>query len=230
MGRLLRMYEWKFAEAEKELKRAVDLEPNMTTAHAFRAQGLMALGRMGETEAEAKRALELDPFSVQTCQILGTDYLYDGRYDEAIELYERAIEIDPDSPFPLGNLGLAHVQKGSFDRGIPLLERAVDIERSNPSIRSDLAYAYGKAERREEVKRVLAELLDMRKGSQRAAPAIAGVYTTLGEYDKAFEWLEKAFAEHSAYLGTIHHDFIFDPLLNDPRYKDLIRRMGLGSA
>ncbi|MBI3116590.1 MAG: tetratricopeptide repeat protein, partial [Thaumarchaeota archaeon] len=230
MGRLFRLFEWKFVEAERELKRAVELEPNLSTAHAFRAQGLMALGRKEETEAEAKRALELDPFSATTCQILGTVYLYDGRYDEAIELFERALEIDPNSPFPLGNLGLAHVQKGSFDRGIPLLERAVDIERSNASVKDDLAYAYGRAGRRKDVERVLAELVEMRKGSQRAAPAIAGVYTTLGDYEKAFEWLERAFAEHSPYVGTIHHDFIFDPIRNDPRFKDMLRRLGLGPA
>ncbi len=227
MGRLLRMYEWNFVDADKELKRAVELEPNLATAHAFRAQGLTPLGRKEEALSEAKRALELDPFSVSTCQILGTQYLYDGLYDEAIELYGRALEIDPDSPFPLGNLGLAYVQKGLLEKGIPLIERANGIERTNPSSKNDLAYAYAKAGRIEDVKRILAELLDMRKDSRRAAPAIAGVYTTLGEYDKAFEWLEKAFEEHTPYLASIDTDFIYDPLHSDPRYKDLAQRVGI---
>jgi len=227
MGRLLRMYEWKFVEAEKELKRATELEPSLATAHAFRAQGLMPLGRVEEAISEAKRALELDPFSAATCQILGTVYLYYGRYDEAIELYGRALEIDPESSFPLGNLGLAYVQKGLLDKGIPLIERADEIERTNPSARNDLAYAYGKAGRMEDVRRILADLLDMRKDSHRAAPAIAGVYTTLGEYDKAFEWLEKAYEEHAPYLASIDHDFVYDPLRSDPRYKDLAQRIGI---
>ncbi|MGI0081629.1 MAG: tetratricopeptide repeat protein, partial [Nitrososphaerales archaeon] len=77
-----------------------------------------------------------------------------------------------------------------------------------------------RAGRREDVKRILTELLELHSDSQRAAPAIAGVYTTLGEYDKAFEWLEKAYEEHCPYLAPIQHDFIFDPLCSDPRFKD----------
>lgn len=229
MGRLLRMYEWKFYEADDELKRATDLEPNLATAHAFRAQGLLSIGKKEEAVREARRALELDPFSVLTCQILGTDYLYSGRYDDAIEMYERALEIDPASPFPLGNLGLAFVQKGLFERGIALIEKANAIEGSNASSKDDLAYAYAKAGRKEDVKRILTELLDMRKDTRRAAPAIAGVYTSLGEHETAFEWLEKAFEEHSPYLASAQHDFIFDPLHSDPRWTGLMRRIGLGS-
>ena len=229
MGRILRMYDWKYSAADDELKRAVELEPNLATAHAFRAQGLMSLGRQDEAENEARKALELDPFSVVTCQVLGTVYLYTGRYDDAIELYERALEINPTSPFPLGNLGLTFVQKGMLEKGIPMIEKANEIESSNPSSMNDLAYSYAKAGRKEDVRKVLANLLEMRKVSKRAAPAIAGVYTALGERDKAFEWLEKGFEEHSPYMASIQHDFIFEPLHNDPRWTDLLRRIGLGS-
>jgi hypothetical protein len=78
--------------------------------------------------------------------------------------------------------------------------------------------------------RVLADLLEMRKVSKRAAPAIAGVYTVLGEHDKAFEWLEKGFEEHSPYMASIQHDFIFEPLRTDPRWTNLLRRIGFGSS
>jgi TolB-like protein/Flp pilus assembly protein TadD len=227
MGRLLRMFEWKFVEADKELKRATELEPNLATAHAFRAQGLIPLERMDEATAEAKRALELDPFSVTTSQILGTIYLYSDRADEAIELYSRALELDPDSPFPLGNLGLCYVRKGMVEKGLPLVERAVRISATNPSAKSDLAYAYGKAGRMEDVRKILAELLEMHEKSKRAAPAIAGVYATLGENDKAFEWLDKAIEEHSPYLSAFKLDFVYGPLRSDPRYAEVVRRIGL---
>lgn len=230
MGRLLRLSEWKYEEADEELRRAVELEPNLASAHAFRAQGLMSLGRSDEATREAERALELDPFSATTCQILGTVYLYSSRYDQAIELYQRALEIDPNSAFPLGNLGLAYVQKGEFDRGVTLLERATSIEGSNPSSLDDLAYAYGKAGRRDDVKKILEKLLEMRKDSKRAAPAIAGAYTTLGEYDKAFEWLARALQEHTPYLASIARDFIFEPIKSDPRFKDLLRTISYPGA
>jgi tetratricopeptide (TPR) repeat protein len=123
MGRILRMFEWKYSEADEELKQAVELEPNLAHAHAFRAQGLLSLGRKEEAAEEARKALELDSFSVVTCQILGTIYLYWERYDDAIELFERALEIDPNSPFPLGNLRLSYVQKGMFEKGIAMISR-----------------------------------------------------------------------------------------------------------
>jgi tetratricopeptide (TPR) repeat protein len=229
MGRLLRLHDWKFEEAEQQLKRAVELEPNLAMAHAFRAQGLSVLGRKDEATVEAKRALELDPLSSNACQALGTVYLYDNQNDEAIELYQRALEIDPDNSFPVGNLGLAYVRKGQVEKGLALLEKAQELENANPSSKNDLAYAYGKAGRMEDVRKVLGELLEMRQQSRRAAPAIAGVYVTMGEYDKAFEWLEKAASEHSAYLGSVKHDFIFDPIRSDPRYSELMKRVGLPS-
>jgi adenylate cyclase len=230
MGRLLRLYDWRLADADEELKRAVELEPNLAIAHAFRAQGLQALGRREDAEAEARRALELDPFSTNTCTILGTVYLYDGHYDEAIEQYERALEIEPNSPFPLGNLGLAYVQKGLYEKGIPLMERGIEMEGSTPTALNDLAYAYAKAGRKEDVSRLLYKLLEIHKDSQRAAPSIAGIYTTLGEYDKAFHWLDEALKQHSPYLFSIGQDFVFDPIRSDPRYKELARRMGLPAS
>src|SRR6267143_2007783 len=104
------------------------------------------------------------------------------------------------------------------------------IERSNASSMNDLAYAYAEAGRKEEVRRVLADLLEMRKVSKRAAPAIAGVHTVLGEHDKSFERLEKGFEEHSPYISSIRDGFIFEPLRVDPRSTDLLRRIGLVSS
>ena len=126
-------------------------------------------------------------------------------------------------------LALAYVQKGMLEKGIPMIERANEIERSNASSLNDLAYSYAKAGRTDDVRKILANLLELRKASKRAAPAIAGVYTVLGEREKAFEWLEKGFEEHSPYMAAIRHDFIFEPLRNDPRWDDLLRRIGLGS-
>jgi len=229
MGRILRLFEWKYEQADRELRRAVELEPSLASAHAFRAQGLMPLGRKEEAALEGMRALELDPFSSVTCTVLGTVYLYDHRYDEALELYQRALDLDPDSPFPLGNLGLTYVQKGMVEKGIQLIERATAFEESNPASLGDLAYAYAKAGRRTDVERILGRLLELRKNSRRAAPAIAGVYADLGEYDKAFEWLEVALGEHTPYLGSVDTDFIFDPIRSDPRFKDLMRRIGLNA-
>jgi TolB-like protein/Flp pilus assembly protein TadD len=227
LGRIMRMYDWQFEAAEMELKQATDLSPNLAAAHAYRAQGLATLGRIDEALAEATRALELDPFSAMTCQITGTVYLYNEHYDEAIEVYKRALELDPSLAFALDNLGLSYVQKGLFETGISLILKSLEIEGSNPLVLNDLAYSYGRAGKPEEASKILARLMEMRSKGNGFAPAIAGVYATLGEYDLAFEWLEKAFEEHSPYLASMRHDFVFDPISSDPRFENLVHRIGL---
>lgn len=227
MGRIMRLYDWKFQEADVELKRAVELAPNLATAHVFRAQGLQVLGRFEEAIEEAKKALELDPLSVTVCQILGTIYLYGGRYDDAIEMYKRALELDPASPFPLGNLGLTYVQKGMFEEGIPLLEKALKLEPSNAASKNDLAYAYVKAGRKEEAIKILSDLLESRTPGMRNEAAVAGIYTSLGDHDKALEWLDKAVSAHTPYISSVSGDFIYDPLRSDPRFRMLVERIGL---
>ena len=226
LGRVLRV-EWDLAGAENELRMATALDPNLTSAHLFLAAVLRSLGRVDESLAETDRAAALDPYSVGTCMLAGTNYLYCSKYDEAIEQLKRALELDPNLPLARDNLGLSYVRKGMVEEGVAEVRKSIELEGEDPQTKSDLAYALVKKGDVEEARQILVELLAMRERKQGVASAIAAVYASLGEKDNAFDWLERAYAEHSPYMVNLGSDFVFDGLRTDPRLKVMEKRLGL---
>ncbi len=224
MGRILRNYDWDFQGAEREFKRAIELSPSFAEAYGGSALQMAFNRRFDDAIVEVKRALELDPISVTGSGYAGTVYLYAGRYDDAIEQFRKSLEIDSSNVYARGNLGLAHVQKGMFDIGIRELAEVVTVK--NPSSQSDLAYAYARAGKLEELRKLLEQLLDEVGRNHELAVAVASAYANLGEADKALEWLERAYAEHVAYLVTSNSDFVFDRIRRNPRFQDLMKKVG----
>ncbi len=224
MGRILRNYDWDFTGAEREFKRAIELNPSLAEAHGAIAILLMFNRRFNEAIPEAKRCLELDPSSGVAAQQTSVVYLYQGRHDEATKLLTRALEIDPENAFARGNLGLCYVQRGMLDIGIKEMLKVATIK--NPSSQSDLAYAYAKAGRIEELKKLLEDLLSEAHDNLELAVATASAYANLGDHDRAFEWLERAYEEHLAYLTSTNSDFVFDGIRSDPRFQALMKKLG----
>jgi adenylate cyclase len=226
------IYKWDLTGAEREFKQAIELNPNYATAHAYYANLLYFMRRFDECVDEVKIALELDPLSAETSNWAGTAYLYARRYDESIEQFRNALEIDPNILMARDNLGLAYIQKGMLDLGIIEIQKAVELagESGFASVANDAGYAYSKVGRIEETRNILTKLLLLRNKdptSLQFAIPIAGLYTTLGENDKALEWLEMAYKDYSPFLITINFDFIFDRLRTEPRFISLLKRIGL---
>jgi len=220
---------WDWDGAERELRRALDLNPNLASAHGRLAMLLMVRGNVGGGLQEVEKALSLDPASVGAAGRAGMAYLAARRYERAIELLRNALELDRMDFYSLHNLGLAHVQVGEVEKGIEELERA----RKQPGPRRQdacLAYAYCKAGKTEEARRLLNELLHPAEGEPIPSAAVAGVYGVLGERDKAVEWLERAYAERDQSLQFLPLDLVFDDLQDDPRVQSLVRRMNLARA
>ena len=214
-----------FAARDAELERALELNPNSAEAHLLLADGWSLRGRWDNALREIEEALELDPLSVRTAGDAGTSYLYHGQYDRAIQLLMDAIELDPKNSFYLNNLGLAHIRQGRIDEGLEEVQRAAGM--SNSPYPRDLAYAFVKAGRPEEARAILSGLLQSSEGGRAYPMKLGGVYAVLGEKEKAFEWLEKAYEERSGYLPSIVSDFVFDSLRDDPRFRALLKRMHL---
>lgn len=214
-----------FAARDAELERALALDPNSAEAHLLLADGWNLRGRWDKALPEIEKALELDPLSVRTAGDAGTSYLYYGQYDRAIQLLTEAVELDPKNSFYLNNLGLAHIRQGRIDEGLEEVQRAAGMS-DFPETR-DLAYAYVKAGRPEEARALLSRLLQSREGGRAYPMRLAGVYSVLGEKEKAFEWLEMAYEERSGYLPAIASDFVFDSLRDDPRFLALLKKMNL---
>jgi serine/threonine protein kinase len=217
-------HDWDWSGADREFQRAIALNPDYAMAHMWYGWTLMMTGRFEESIAEAKRALELDPLSLYVNLLLGQVFYQARQYDQAIEQYRKALELDPNFFLPHSFLGMAYVHKSMYKEGIAELEKAVEIFRSNLSLMF-LGRGYALAGRRAEAQKVLDQSNEFSKGKYVPAFRRAEIYAGLGEKDKAFEWLEKAYEEH--FIIAIKVEPVYDPLRSDPRFQDLLRRMNL---
>jgi TolB-like protein/Flp pilus assembly protein TadD len=216
---------WDLVGAEAALQRAIELNPNYATAHNRLAQVLVSLKRFDEAIAEMKRALELDPLSAMINTAVGTPYFYARQYDQAIEQYRKVLELDPDFVPALFSIGSALSHKGMFDEAITMTCKAVEITSGHPLMVAALAGIYGAAGRRDEA---LKELDALTLGGREVLPyALSLAYARLGDKDRALALLEEAFEERNTHLHDLNIDPEFDPLRSDPRFIDLVRRVGL---
>ncbi len=229
LGYSLMSADWNFDAAEKELRRSIELNPSASRPHTYLGIFLAATSeRFDEAEAEVKIALDLDPFSSFTCLFAGTSYYYARNYHRAIEILERAVKLNPLNELAVHNLGISWVHKGEFQKGIEEMERAVRMDAPNISAIAELelAYGYWKAGYESKPAEILSFLLDGIEKHPSWAMAIAGVYSFLGEKEKAFDWLEKAFKVRSGHLPYSRLMPEFDNIRSDPRFLDLFVRVG----
>lgn len=221
LGYILTNYYWDWSEAESQFKQAIELNPNYAMAHNWYAQYLAFMGRPEEASRESKRAQEIDPLSPWTNS--GFISFLARRYDEGIAESQKALELDPQFAAAHMVIGLSYVQKKNYEQAISELQKAQD----NPDSRALLAYAYGVAGKRNEARQLLEELQHVAKEKYVSPFPVAATYVGLGETDKAFEMLEKAYAERSWAMGMLKVNPIFDPIRSDQRYIELLRRMNL---
>lgn len=218
--------QWQWAEAEAEYKRALDLNPNNAAAYIGLANWLLCEGRIDEALTWAQRARELDPLGVSGVQT-GWILLFARRYDEAIRELQSVLAVHPDYDLALWALGSALISKGQYKDAIPVFERMVTVMERSPGTIDSLATAYGYAGRRTDALRLINELKQRRKTSYVSAGAFIDPYLALGDYDEAFAWFERAYQEKSVSLQYMKVYPLFDPVRKDPRFADLLRRVGL---
>jgi TolB-like protein/Flp pilus assembly protein TadD len=215
-------YDWDWAAAEREMKRAVELDPNYTMYGLY-------LAAMGKRE-EAIRAQEItnrrSPLDLQFCMDMSGIYLAAGRVDQSIEQSSKTIELDPNYWGGYQELGLALERKKQFPEAIAALEKARSLD-NNPSVSGYLGFAYAAAGKKAEAQRVLDELRELSKQRYVPAYSIAIIYAGLNDKDQAFEWLNKAYADRSFYIALLNFEQTLDNLRPDPRFKELLRRANL---
>jgi len=218
---------WQVGEAEKEFKRGIELNPNYPTAHHWYSAFLAFLGRTDEAMAEIKRAQQLDPLSPIIGVNAGILYLLKGDLDAAAEEYKKVIELDPNFPRAHDDMGYIYLKKGREQEAMVELRKAVEVSGRASEELGYLGYGYGALGKRIEAMAVLRELEE--RYAKRESPAMypAAVYAGLGDKDQAFAWLEKDFQARTGLLMFITILPDYDTLRDDPRYTDLLRRMGL---
>jgi len=218
-------YDLDWTEAEKEFKRALELNPSLAMIHHLYAHILIALDRMEESMAEIKLASELDPFTNHSCS--GWHCFGTADYDEAIELARKGLQMSPNFAWSWVTLGWAYEQKFMIKEAIVEFQNALDHWKDNSIPLAALGHAYGISGKKKEAQEILEKLLAMSKRKYVSAYDIAAVYVGLGEKNQAFEWLSKALEERSGFLVYIKCDRRFDGLRSDPRFEALLKRIGL---
>jgi serine/threonine protein kinase/Tfp pilus assembly protein PilF len=216
-------YDW--AGAERELKRAIELNPNSGVVHDHYGLMLSGLERYDEAIAMQRRAHELDPLAHR--MDVATTLLRAGRYGEALDAIQRVVASDPHFALAHATLGWAYLLRGQMDQGISALQQALALSPESTLFLGQLGQAYALAEKSDEARDVLRRLEELSRQRYVSPYHIAYVYTGLGEYDRAMDWLERAYEERAGAMFGIKGSFLFTPLREHPRFRALLRKMNL---
>ncbi len=227
LGAVYWYYDWNWSAAEKEFKRAIELDPNDSLTHEMYGWYLVTMGRVDEGVAELKKGQQLDPLAQERTSVLGWNLYLAHRYDEAIEQHRKAIELEPDYWPGYSWMGNALAQQGHWPAAAEAFQKAISIEHVIAVPTIGLGRVYAVSGKKEEALKVLAELNDHSKHPYVSSYLIASIYVGLGDKDKAFASLEKAFEDRSWYMTHLKLDPELESLHSDPRFADLVRRVGL---
>ena len=226
LGMIKFYYDWDWAGAEAEFKRALELNPGYPQAHQYYADLVKSFGRFDEALAEMQEALSLDPLSYSANTGIGHVLYLSREYDRAIAHYGKVIESDPTFVPARLWFGRPYLQKGMFKEAIEQVEEAVKLSHETTVSLATLGQAYAAAGRMTDARKILDKLLT--RGAEQYVPSywIALVYTSMGNKDKAVEYLEKALLERSSWLVWANVEPRFDTLRPDPRFDSLLTRIG----
>ncbi len=223
--------DWDFSSAEKEYRRAIELDPKYPTAHHWYSLLLSNLGRHEQAIAEAERAYELDPLSPIISNVRTAAFYFARQYDRAIEAGRKTVELDKGFSPALLDLGFALEQKKMYPEAIAEFEEAVRLSGRGIQAVAYVSHAYAVSGRREEAMRLIEELKGWAERGYDPLASIALVYAGLGQNDEAMRWLEKAYQARSAWLIFLALKVSprWDALRSDARFQDLLRRIGFPS-
>ncbi len=224
------IYDWNWAEGERSFRRAIELDPNSSAAHFRYGQVYLAsIGRVEEGIAEIKRGLELEPLDINMGATLAWAYLVAAENDKALEQAKKTYDLEPSHPLGLGRwkLGQAYNQKGMHAEAISLNEQWLQTDPTNQFALGEAGIAYAKSGRRDKAEEMISRFHEIAKTQYVPTYRIAAIYAALGDKDKAFADLEKAFEARDWELFHLNADVYWIPLRADPRFKELLKRLNL---
>jgi len=220
-------FTWQMAEAEVEFKRAIEMNPNYATAHHWYSRLLRSMGRADEAWAEIHRANELDPLSLVILNNIAEQDIERGDLNAAANECNRMFDLDPNFWAAHQTLAIVLVKQGRSSEALAETQKSIDLSnRSNASL-SFLAHINGRFGKRSEAEAVIKELEERYKKGDADGRDVAVAYAGLDDKEKAFAWLEKAFADHSNFMAVLRLEPALDSLHSDPRWNDLLRRVGV---
>ncbi len=222
------IYDWNWADAERSFKRAIELDPNNSAAHFRYGQIYLApTGRIDEAIAEIKRGLDLEPLDINMGATLAWAYLVAGQNDKAVEQAKKTYDLETGHPIGRWILSQAYISKGMYAEAISLNEQWLQTDPTNQFAIRDAGIAYAKTGRRDKAEEMISKFREIATTQYVPACRIAGIYVALDDKDKAFEELNKAFEARDWELYRLNADTYWNPLRDDPRFKDLVKRLKL---
>lgn len=227
IGMIELKYEWNLDEADRRFKKAVQLNPSYAQSFLWYSLYYEVLGRSDEAIRSAQRARDLNPLSLEANVNLAQQCYRAGQYDRAIEQLESALELNPNFWGAHWVLGDCYQRKGLYTGAVASLSRASLLSDSNPAPMGSLGYAYACSGKNQLALGVLEDLKELATQKYVSPFNIAIIYVGLGDKDRAMEWLEEGYQERSRSMIWLNVDNRFDPLREDPRFQDLLRRIGL---
>jgi eukaryotic-like serine/threonine-protein kinase len=222
LGFVRGVYDWDLRGAAHEFQQAIELNPNYPTAHHWYA---LFSTQPDQAIAEIRKAESLDPLSLIISADVGCVLYLARRYDQAIEQLHRTLQMDPNFAAAHGTLARVYEQKQMYEQAIAEYQSALSLSGGNPIWEAWLAHAYALAGRRDEAIKILIELRERPRYSFVPAQGFVYIHAALGDKDQAFFWLEKVYVRRED-IFSIYTDPAIDPLRSDPRFQDLVHRVG----
>ncbi len=220
-------YDWEWPAAERGFKRAIQLNPGYATAHHWYAEYLLASEQSDDAIAEFRRARELDPLSLIINAGVGWAFYFARQYDLATEQFKMTLDMDPNFIPARLFLGQAYQQKAMYEEAIAEFGKALDLSGSATEIMAELGHVYAVSGRKGEAQKVLDELKELSERRYVSPYGIAIVHIGLGDAEQAFAWLDRAYEERSHFMALIKVDPRLDCIRPDPRFENLLQRIGL---
>jgi len=221
------LFDWDFATAEREYKRAIELSPNYANAHDGYSFYLKATGQHEAAIKACERAQTLDPLSMFATLSLGWAYYFARDYDRALAQARRVLDMDANFGFAHWHAGKTYLQRGQFTEAVTYMRQALNLIGGTPPFISFLGHAYARAGKHREARQMLNQLLRLANKQYVSAYLVAILYLGLGEIDETFAWLEQAYEERSGFLAFIGVEPMLDGLRGDVRFEDLLERVGV---
>jgi len=223
LGYVKLSYDWDLAAAEREFKRAIDLNPGYATAHHWYAHYFLATAQPDEAIAEVKRAQALDPLSFSINVGLGWCLYHARRYDDAVAQYRSTLEIDPSFSLAHCTLGMALAQKQAYDDALMEFNKALTLPGSRWFVQANIARTYALSGKRVEAKKLVAELEESSQRQYVPAMYLAAIYAALGNGERSIRWIQRAYEERSDYMIYLKTEPSVDAFRSDPRFQGLLK-------
>jgi TolB-like protein/Tfp pilus assembly protein PilF len=227
LGGIYHRSKWNWVEAQRELQRAIELNPGYAPGHQTYALYLATVGRQQDALAAIRRALQLDPASPIINAAVGRQFIFARQWDDAIEQLQKTIELQPTFMAAYHRLGQAYGAKEMYTEAITALEKARELSNNNPLVLAALGHTSARAGKRNRAQELAAEMTRLSSARRVSSYDMAVLYSGLEDYNQAFSWLERAYEQRDPSLVYLKVESWFEPIRSDPRFDALARRIGL---